>query len=94
MEKYTAEALWNLLKQHEGEDFLTFKGLPFSYTIRGNELFVDRKDKSITLATIMLSYENALKIIENGNVVTGPKKLGTFGASYIFPIFKRIGILP
>lgn len=94
MQKYTADTLWNLLKQHEGEEFLTFKGLPFSYTIRGNELFVDRKDKSITLATIMLSYENAMKIIENGNDVTGPKKLGTFGASYIFPVFKRIGVLP
>jgi len=93
MTRYTKETLWELLKQHEGEEFLTFKGLPFTYTIRGNELFVDRKDKSITLATIMLSYENALKIIENGNNVTGPKKLGTFGASYIFPIFKRIGII-
>lgn len=93
MTRYTKESLWDLLKQHEGEEFLTFKGLPFTYTIRGNELFVDRKDKSITLATIMLSYENALKITENGNDVTGPKKLGTFGASYIFPIFKRIGII-
>ncbi len=93
MTRYTKETLWELLKQHEGEEFLTFKGLPFTYTIRGNELFVDRKDKSITLATIMLSYENALKITENGNTVTGPKKLGTFGASYIFPIFKRLGII-
>lgn len=94
MENYTAETLWNLIKQHEGEEFFTFKGLPFTYTIRGNELFVDRKDKSITLATIMLSYENAIKIIETGNIVTGPKKLGTFGASYIFPVFKKIGVLP
>lgn len=94
MTKYTAESLWELLRQHEGEEFLTFKGLPFTYSIRGNELFVDRKDKSITLATIMLSYENAIKIIENGNTVSGPKKLGTFGASYIFPIFKRIGLIP
>lgn len=93
MAEYTKEVLWELLKQHEGEEFLTFKGLPFTYSIRGNELFVDRKDKSITLATIMLSYENALKIMKNGNDVTGPKKLGTFGASYIFPIFKRIGII-
>ena len=36
----TIEATWQLLQQHQGETFHTAKGLPFTYTIRGGELFV------------------------------------------------------
>ena len=35
--------VWPLLQQHQGETFYTAKGLPFTYTIRGGELFVDRR---------------------------------------------------
>ena len=34
--------VWPLLQQHQGETFYTAKGLPFTYTIRGGELFVHR----------------------------------------------------
>lgn len=44
----TIEATWQLLQQHQGEIFHTAKGLPFTYTIRGGELFVNRRRKSIT----------------------------------------------
>ena len=37
-----------------------------------------------------LTIYNALKL---GDGATGPKKLGTFGASYLYPVFKRIGVL-
>ena len=33
------------------------------------------------------------KAQELGGVVAGPKKLGTFGASYLYPVFVRIGIV-
>ena len=36
----TIEAIWQLLQQHQGEIFHTAKGLPFTYSIRGGELFV------------------------------------------------------
>lgn len=39
----TIEAIWQLLQQHQGETFHTAKGLPFTYTIRGGELFVNRR---------------------------------------------------
>ena len=39
----TIEATWLLLQQHQGETFHTAKGLPFTYTIRGGELFVNRR---------------------------------------------------
>jgi hypothetical protein len=28
-----------------------------------------------------------------GEPVNGPKKLGTFGASYLFPVFQQFGLI-
>ena len=33
------------------------------------------------------------KALELGGAVAGPKKLGTFGASYLYPVFVRIGVI-
>jgi hypothetical protein len=85
--------LWNTILDHQGETFTTSgrgarPGVSFSYTIRGAEMFVDRKVKSITRATVIRAYHRAIEL----GVVTGPKKLNAFGASYLLPIFKRIGV--
>ena len=88
------EVLWQELIQMQGEPFYTAKGLEFHYEIRGNELFVDRKDKSITRSTVNLTYRKAMDLLRAGEVVDGPKKLGTFGSSYLFPIFIRLGVIP
>ena len=85
--------LWNNILLHQGETFITFgcgarSGVTFTYSIRGAEMFVDRKEKSITRATILRAYHKALEL----GVVTGPKKLNVFGASYLLPIFKKIGV--
>ena len=89
---YTPEemALWDKLLAYEREVFSTAKGLRFTYAIRGNELFVDRKEKSITRATVNQAYRKAAAL---GGIVPGPKALGTFGASYLYPIFCRIGVV-
>lgn len=42
---------------------------------------MDRKEKSITRATVELAYRRAVELGENA---TGPKKLGVFGASYLY----------
>ena len=98
MEKYQSmpesDVLWEELSQMQGETFRTARGLEFTYAIRGNELFVDRKDKSITRSTVDLTYRKAMDLLRAGEVVDGPKKLGTFGASYLFPIFIRLGVIP
>ena len=83
-------ALWDELKAHENEPFVTVNGLRYTYSIRGNELFVDRKGKSITRASVNLAYNKALAL--EGNVC-GPKALGVFGASYLYPIFIRLGVI-
>jgi len=53
-------------------------------------MHVSNKNKSITRATVELAFERAVG--QNGNVA-GPKTLGVFGASYLFPIFQTVGII-
>lgn len=85
------EELWEMLEKHQGELFYTVKGLPFRYTVKGGELFVDRREKSITRSTIVKAYE---RICESPEEITGPKKLNAFGAPYIWAIFRQLGIFP
>ncbi len=81
------EELWELLIEHQNEVFFTVKGLPFRYTIKGGELFVDRREKSITRSTILKAYD---RICETPEEITGPKKLNAFGAPYIWAIFLQL----
>ena len=91
MDKNDAEiALWELIEEHEGCVFHTAKNLKFRYKVKGGEIFIDRKKDSITRATVNMAFHAALEL--DGNV-SGPKKLGTFGASYLYPIFVRFGII-
>ena len=89
-ERKQEEALWNILADLQGCVFLTAKGLKFTYKMKGGEMFVNRKSKSITQATVFMEFRKAMEL---GGVVTGPKKLGTFGASYLYPVFVRSGVI-
>lgn len=98
LQKYPGEnALWKAIVLFAGYPFKTSKGLEFTYTVKkkhngesGNELIITRKEKTITKATVLMAYQKAL---EFGGVVSGPKKLGTFGASYLYPVFVRFGVI-
>ena len=90
-------ALWDALIAWQGETFYTAKGLAFTYMIRarrdgamGGEMFISRKEKSITQSTVFMAFHRALEL---GGRVEGPKKLGTFGASYLYPVFIRLGVI-
>ena len=54
--KITVPGLWDAIQAHEGKQFLTKKGLPFTYTIKGGQLFTDRPLSYThqTLPTILL----------------------------------------
>ena len=84
------EKLWQELIYLQGCLFTTSRGLDFTYKIRGGEMFVDRKEKNITKATVMKAYG---KVVELDGIVKGPKTLGTFGASYLYPIFVKMGLI-
>ncbi len=87
--------LWKELTYLQGCIFKTYGrgghgGMDFTYKIKGGEMFVDRKEKSITRATVMKAYR---RVVELNGCVKGPKTLGTFGASYHYPVFIKMGII-
>ena len=85
------ELLWNTLTAFEGYPFRTAKG--FHYSIKGNEIFFSGKQKSVTRATANIALENAVKLQKEGFVITDPKMLRCFGASYLYSVFIRIGVI-
>lgn len=89
----TDDLLWEILTAMQGQVLYTAKGLAYVYMIKGNEMFVSRKDKSITRATVMMAFHRAVCLMREEGAVSGPKRLGTFGASYLYPLFCEIGIL-
>ncbi len=89
------EKLWQELIYLQGCFFRTYGrngvgGVDFTYKIHGGEMFVDRKEKSITRATVMKAYK---RVVELDGEVKGPKTLGTFGASYLNTIFVKMGLI-
>lgn len=87
------DVLWDTLLLFEGYLFRTVKGNPFHYRIKGKELFIDRKEKSVTKSTVNMALKKVLKLQSEDILVTGPKMIGCFGDSYLFPVFVRIGII-
>ena len=85
--------LWNRIIANQGKQYYTMKKLPFMYSIKGNEMFVSRKEQSITRATVNLAYHKAKELMKSDSKVSGAKKLGTFGASYLYPIFVDLEII-
>ena len=88
VEKY----LWEAILAFENYPFKTAEGLLINYKVKGEEMFFNRKEKSITRATVELAFDKARKVQMEEGCVSGPKKIGTLGASYLYPVFLRLGI--
>ena len=93
------EQLWQRIIALEGQTFKTARGLEYRYRVKRNrqgemlgELIFDRKEKTITRATLLLAYQKAVEIQRTEGCVSGPKKIGVFGASYLYPIFLHMGV--
>ncbi len=60
----------------------------------GNELWVvidgEKKEKGIRRSRVELGFQKYLELVKTEGAVSGPKKLGVFGASYLLPLFQRI----
>lgn len=94
--KISIENLWGTIVDHAGETFSTKKGLPFTYTIKGGELFTDRRERSITRST----FEKAFLKLEKDQCgedspkkIVGPKTLNVYGAPYVWAVFTGIGLI-
>ena len=57
------------------------------YIIRGGELFVDCRSKSITISTVAAALQKIVTRQAAGEAITGPKKIGCYGAGYLYPMF-------
>lgn len=97
----TEEILWDVIVLLQNHVFLTFSGLPFSYTIPigrsgklNKELVINRRDnsKSLTWSSVRLAFNNALRL--KGQIIEKPKAIGDIrGISYIYPIFYYVGLI-
>ena len=86
-ETITLNNLWGVITSHQGETFYTKKLLPFTYTIKGGEMFTDHRERSITRST----FENAYKKIKNNpGKITGPKALNMYGAPYVWAVLAKV----
>lgn len=85
-----SEELWKIVCVFENYPFYTAKGLRFTYQVKGNEMFISRKEKSITRSTVILAMKKAMELQHR---VKGPKQLETFGASYLYPVFEKVGVI-
>ena len=83
------EILWDALLLYQSYPFKTAKGLKFTYCIKGNEIFVDRKEKSITRATVNMALKNTL---EAEDAITGPKKLKPLVPAIYIQSFNDLGL--
>lgn len=86
------EYLWDAIVAFADYPFETETGLPMKYTVEGGEIFFNRKEKSVTRATVVRAFNRARQIQKTEGRVSDSKKLGTFGASYLYPIFLRFGV--
>lgn len=59
-DKMTEEALWDATVVFSDYPLCTAKKLKFKYELKGNEMFVDRKEKSITRSTVELAFQKAM----------------------------------
>ena len=90
----TVEQLWQLLEAHQGETFYTAKGLPFHYTVRGGELFVDRRAKSITVSTVASALQAAQQLLAQGPPITGPNNWAATGPAICTRCFSALASSP
>ena len=84
------DRLWEAIRIFAGYRFSTVKGLAFRYSVSGNEIIVDRKKKSIVRSSVTIALQ---KVLDAHGQMSGPKELGVYGASYIYPIFQRFGLI-
>ncbi len=93
--KTDMEHLWKCIEAFAGYEFVTKRGLPFHYSVKGGEIFIDRKEesKSLTRSSVEKALAAARELMEDPGYVKGPKKLGAWGVSYIYPMFLEFGII-
>lgn len=85
--------LWIVVELFAGYPFTTTEGSKFGYSVRGNEVHINRDTLVITRETIEAAYKEMLELSGKGADITGSTQIDNSVASYIFPMFVRFGII-
>lgn len=89
MEQY----LWDTVILCKNVPFRTAKNVMFFYLVQNDDLIISKNSKVISKSSVIQSFKKAIELQREFGVIGGPKKLGTFGASYIYPILVWLGII-
>lgn len=85
--------LWIVVELFAGYPFTTTEGSKFGYSVRGNEVHINRDTLVITRDTIEAAYQEMLELSGKGADITGSTQIDNSVASYLFPMFVRFGII-
>lgn len=88
VEKY----LWDAIVAFADYPFRTENGLSMKYAVKGEEIFFNRKEKSVTRETVIKAFHQTRELQKKNGSVDGPKELGTFAPSCLYPVFLRLGV--
>lgn len=97
--------VWDGYLLFEGEEFTTYTGLKYTYMIttlksgkKGSEIYFSRKRKPLSRGAVLAGFRWFVRFAAEHEVtevpvpVRGPKVLKVFGASYLYPIYERLGL--
>jgi len=81
------EDVWQAIREHEGDIFHTIRGLPFTYKIDKNVLFVNRTQWQISI----INFQKAYSLLP----LKGPGEISQIvqGPSYIWAILNDSRIM-
>ena len=84
--------MWSAVLAFQGYPFTTPKGYPFKYKVKNWEMHFSQQENSLNKTTVELAFYIARDLQKKEGCVSSAKKLATIGASYLYPIFLRIGV--
>ncbi len=78
--KTSIDTAWRRLKSHQGEEFETISGKPFTYEISGNIFVSSRTNFNLSRA----DFEKALELVP----ISGPGEISSLvrGSAYIWAV--------
>lgn len=85
--------LWETVVLFQDYVFHTVTEKSFHYQIGEDEIFFNRKEKSVTKATVNRAFEKVIELQKENVLITDQKKIGCFGDSYLYLVFVRFGII-
>ena len=85
-----SELVWDAIVKFDSYPFHTVSGIKFRYTVKGQEIVINRKEEIITRETVDMALSN---VLQKDRVVEEPDQLNISESGYLYPILKRLTII-